>query len=140
MTKKLLATPNYPLSAKLLVEQGFRSWEFAGYFQDDWRVTHWLTLNLGVRWEVFTPFTEVANRAANLADISSGKILIAGQNGVGPTAGVPTNWHSFAPRVGFAATIAPKTVLRGGFGISFWPPNTGTGSSSPVTGFHSAAA
>ena len=107
-----------------------RSWEFAGYVQDDWRVTHWLTLNLGVRWEVFTPFTEVANRAANLADINSGKILIAGQNGVGPTVGVPTNWHSFAPRFGFAATVTPKTVLRGGFGISFWPPNTGTGSNS----------
>ncbi len=126
----LLGFPTTEQRTKLLVEQGFRSWEFAGYIQDDWRVTHWLTLNLGVRWEVFTPFTEVANRAANLADISSGKILIAGQNGVGATVGVPTNWHSFAPRFGFAATVAPKTVLRGGFGISFWPPNTGTGSNS----------
>ena len=126
----LLGFPTTEQRTKLLVEQGFRSWEFAGYVQDDWRVTHWLTLNLGVRWEVFTPFTEVANRAANLADISSGKILIAGQNGVGPTVGVPTNWHSFAPRFGFAATVTPKTVLRGGFGISFWPPNTGTGSNS----------
>jgi len=126
----LLGYPTTETRTKLLVEQGFRSWEFAGYLQDDWRATHWLTLNLGVRWEVFTPFTEVANRAANLADIASGKILIAGQNGVGPTVGVPTDWHSFAPRIGFAATVAPKTVLRGGFGISFWPPNTGTGSNS----------
>ena len=126
----LLGFPTTEQRTKLLVEQGFRSWEFAGYVQDDWRVARWLTLNLGVRWEVFTPFTEVANRAANLADISSGKILIAGQNGVGPTVGVPTNWHSFAPRFGFAATVTPKTVIRGGFGISFWPPNTGTGSNS----------
>ena len=71
-----------------------------------------------------------ANRAANLPDITSGKIVIAGQNGVGATAGVDTDWHSFAPRFGFAATVAPRTVLRGGFGISFWPPNTGTGSNS----------
>jgi hypothetical protein len=79
---------------------------------------------------VFTPFTEVANRAANLPDLTTGKIVIAGQNGVGATAGVDTDWHSFAPRFGFAATVAPRTVLRGGFGISFWPPNTGTGSNS----------
>ena len=126
----LLGYPTTESRTKLLVEQGFRSWEFASYFQDDWRVTHWLTLNLGGRWEVFTPFTEVANRAANLADINSGKILIAGQNGVGSTVGVPTDWHSFAPRVGFAATVAPRTVLRGGYGISFWPPSTGTGSNT----------
>ncbi|MEO8049057.1 MAG: TonB-dependent receptor [Acidobacteriota bacterium] len=126
----LLGYPTTENRTKLLVYQGFRSWEFAGYFQDDWRATHWLTLNLGVRWEVFTPFTEVANRAANLPDLSTGKIVIAGQNGVGATAGVETNWHSFAPRFGFAATVTPKTVLRGGFGISFWPPNTGTGSNS----------
>ena len=126
----LLGFPTLETRTKLLVWQGFRSSEFATYFQDDWRVNRWLTLNLGIRWEVFTPFTEVANRAANLADIGSGKILIAGQNGVGPTVGVPTDWHSFAPRIGFAATIAPRTVLRGGFGISFWPPTTGTGSNA----------
>ena len=126
----LLGYPTTEQRTKLLAWQGFRSSEFATYFQDDWRITRWLTLNLGLRWEVFTPFTEVANRAANLADINSGKILIAGQNGVGPSVGIPTDWHSVAPRFGFAATVAPKTVLRGGFGISFWPPTTGTGSNA----------
>ena len=37
----------------------FRSWEIGGYIQDDWRATRWLTLNLGVRYDIFTPFTEV---------------------------------------------------------------------------------
>jgi hypothetical protein len=126
----LLGYPAQTLRTKLLVWQGFRSTEFASYVMDDWRVTRWLTLNLGIRYEVFTPFTEVANRASNLADIASGKILVAGQNGASASAGVPTDWHSVAPRVGFAATLTPRTVLRGGFGISFWPPTTGTGSNA----------
>lgn len=125
----LLGYPAITTRQLYLVFPGFRSTEFAGFVQDDWRATRWLTLNLGVRYEVFTPLTEVANRASNV-DISTGKVIIAGQNGVGSTVGIGTDWNSFAPRFGFAATINPKTVVRGGFGISFYPGNTGTASNS----------
>ena len=123
----LLGYPAATARLRLLVYPGFRSTEFAGYIQDDWRATRWLTLNLGVRYEVFTPFREVANRAANL-DIGQRKIVTAGQNGVSNTAGVETDWASIAPRFGFAATLSPRTVIRGGFGLNFYPATSGTGS------------
>ena len=59
----------YPASttvSRLLVWPGWRLWESAAYFQDDWRVNRWLTLNLGVRWDYLGPITEVANRISNV--------------------------------------------------------------------------
>jgi outer membrane receptor protein involved in Fe transport len=46
--------------------QKMRTWEIGGFIQDDWRATDWLTLNLGVRYDIFTPFTEVSSSYANL--------------------------------------------------------------------------
>ncbi len=108
-----------------LVWPGMRTTEFAVYLQDDWRATRWLTLNLGVRWEVFTPFTEVANRIANV-DLAAGKIIVAGREGVSRSAGVATDWNDIAPRFGFAATLDRRTVLRGGYGLNFYAANYGS--------------
>jgi hypothetical protein len=90
------------------------------YMQDDWRATSWLTLNLGLRYDVFTPFTEEQNRMSNL-DLSGPTLLVAGQNGVSETAGVKTDWSNLGPRVGFAATMPRRMVLRGGYGIIYFP-------------------
>jgi hypothetical protein len=83
-------------------------------------VAHWLTLNLGFRYDYYGPNSEVANRISNI-DLVQGKIIIAGQNGVSSSAGVQPDHLDFSPRFGFAATIAKRTVLRGGYGISFVP-------------------
>ena len=48
-----------------LIAPGLRVWEPSGYFQDDWRVLDRLTLNLGIRYDVFTPFTEAHNHISN---------------------------------------------------------------------------
>jgi hypothetical protein len=106
--------------SKYLVSPGLRNWEVAGYVQDDWRVKPWLTLNVGLRYDYYGPNTEVANRISNV-DLVQKQIVIAGQNGVSSSAGVRADWNNFAPRFGFAATITKKTVLRGGYGISFVP-------------------
>jgi len=92
----------------------------AAYVQDDWRVARWLTLNVGLRYDYYGPNSEVADRISNV-DLVTGKIIIAGQNGVSSSAGVLPDRLDFAPRIGFAATIAKGTVLRGGYGISFVP-------------------
>ena len=100
----------------------YQTWEPSFYFQDDWRVRQNLTLNLGIRYDVFTPFTEKFNHISNF-DPSTASIVQAGVNGVSRTAGVRTDYHDLAPRFGFAYTLRPSTVLRGGFGIAFFPSN-----------------
>ncbi|HEY1947756.1 MAG TPA: TonB-dependent receptor [Bryobacteraceae bacterium] len=100
----------------------YQTWEPSVYIQDDWRATRWLTVNLGARYDVFTPFTERHSGLSNF-DPTTGQIIVAGQNGVSATAGVKTDYSNLAPRVGFAATMGQGFVLRGGYGITYFPGN-----------------
>ena len=92
------------------------------FVQDDWRATSNLTLNLGLRYDVFTPYTEQDNHLVNV-DIARSAILVAGQNSVSRTAGIQTDYSNLAPRLGFSATLPALTVVRGGYGLSFYPGN-----------------
>ncbi len=105
---------------------GQRGSEIGLYFADDWRLTKKLTLNLGLRWDYYSPFSEVANRWANF-NLVTGKIDIAGQNGVDQNAGVQPYYKNFGPRFGFAYQALPHTVLRGGFGLFYNPTGSESG-------------
>jgi len=108
-----------------LVQQGFRMWEPSGYLQDDWRARSWLTLNLGVRYDIFTPYTEVHGRISNY-DPFTGLLVspsLPGNQQSNSTGMVTTPYTDLAPRVGFAATLKHNTVVRGGFGLTFFPTN-----------------
>lgn len=99
---------------------GTRSWEDGFFIQDDWRVTNRLTLNLGLRWDIYTQPIEVDDRQANF-DIATGALVIAGSNG-GSRALVPNDYRNFGPRAGFAYQLTGdgKTVVRGGFGLFYF--------------------
>ena len=99
---------------------GMSWWEISAYFMDDFRVSPKLTLNLGLRYDIFTPEVEDHNRLANF-DFSTGQFVRAGMSGVSRSGNVVTNLHNFAPRIGFAYTPFDdnKTVLRGGYGIFY---------------------
>ncbi len=115
-----------------LVPPDYRSWEPSGFAQDSWKVSPQLTLLLGVRYDVYTPFTEAHNHISNFdylqalgstqATVSSA-LKIAGVNGVSATAGIPTNYDNVAPRLGFSYSATPATVIRGGYGLSYFPGN-----------------
>jgi outer membrane receptor protein involved in Fe transport len=101
----------------LLVFAGIRGTEYGAYFQDDWRVNDRLTLNLGLRYEYDTRFSEVANRWTNF-DVATGKLLIAGFNS-DRDVGVLRDANNFAPRFGFAYRGTQTTVVRGGIGVFY---------------------
>jgi Carboxypeptidase regulatory-like domain/TonB dependent receptor len=105
-----------------LVPPHYRTWEPSFYIQDDWHATSKLTLNLGVRYDIFTPFTDANNALSNF-DPRTGAIIVAGQNGVNDYAGLHTTWTNVAPRIGFAYSFLTTWVLRGGFGMSYVPEN-----------------
>ncbi|MEJ7608890.1 MAG: hypothetical protein WKF37_22110, partial [Bryobacteraceae bacterium] len=90
------------------------------YIRDEWRATRTLTLNLGLHYEINTPFVEDNDIWANF-DPSTGRQLLAGQDGVSRTAGIQTDHSAWGPRVGFAWTPERRTVLRGGFGMYYEP-------------------
>ena len=104
-----------------------RNWETGFFGQDDWRVTNRLTLNLGIRYDLYTWPYEANNQQANF-DPSSGKLVLAGTNGWGKSL-INTDKNNFAPRIGFAYDLSGtgKTVVRGGYGIFYFLDRGGVG-------------
>jgi hypothetical protein len=97
----------------------FRTSDYGIFFQDDWKLRPNLTLNLGIRYEYYTPLRETQNRISN---------LVLGQNGLADAHVAVSDQlfnpdrNNFAPRLGFAwspAAFNQKTVLRGGIGVSY---------------------
>jgi outer membrane receptor protein involved in Fe transport len=112
-----------------MVKPLIEAWEPSFYAQDSWRATPSLTLNLGVRYDVFTPYTEAHGNYSNF-DLSDfgficGKINSYCTGKQSATLGVNTDYKDFSPRVGFAQTIGSKTVVRGAFGMTYFPPDVG---------------
>lgn len=97
--------------------------EHGYYFQDDWRAMRNLTLNLGVRWELFLPPNEQNSIQASLNGASGVTPTNTNDNLtiVRSTNWYKTDWNNFAPRVGFAWDIKGdgKTALRGNYGIFY---------------------
>ncbi len=119
---------------------------FALYLQDDWKLARKLTMTLGVRWELEPPITERYNRTNRGFDFvtpnpisaaaqaayarnpvtalpedqfrTPGGLLFAGVNGV-PRGLYDSDANNFAPRIGVAYQLRPKTVLRAGYGVFF---------------------
>jgi hypothetical protein len=128
---------------------------YAIYAQDDWRVNHRLTVNIGLRYDVqrglrerhnhlnrgfcltcVNPLTNDATYQANVSSLANnaawsaaginaaslttvyGGIEFAGDNGQSRDA-YDTDWGNVGPRIGVAYVLDPKTVLRGGFGITY---------------------
>jgi hypothetical protein len=119
-------------------------WYIGAYFQDDWKVGPKLTLNLGLRWDLFTPYAETRGYQANFipqgGNGATGNYYISNQgcqtaratffNTVAALSNINVDCVSgltlgnaqksnFAPRVGFAYRLRPALVVRGGFGTAF---------------------
>ncbi|HZT32619.1 MAG TPA: TonB-dependent receptor [Bryobacteraceae bacterium] len=121
----------------LAVVPGNRYRYLAGYVQDDWKVTRKLTLNIGLRYDLFFPRTEAHNNLSGfdpgVANPGAGSRLGAisflgnGPGRSGLSSFADTYYKNFGPRFGLAYALTEKTVLRGGYGIYFAPGNATAG-------------
>jgi len=123
----------------------------AFYFGDTWHVTDKLTLNLGLRYEIQGPWSERYDRLSYFnPDAKSylnqflppGSPLVRGDVFLVPPGeqnNVPLDKTNFAPRLGLAYSVTPKTVLRGAYGI-FWVPNYVSFALNPINDSVNAAA
>jgi hypothetical protein len=96
----------------------YRQRQYFLYYQDDFRVSSKLTLNLGLRWEFATPRWERDNVLSNF-DPATNSILTAKNGGLYNRTLVNPDYKDWAPRLGLAYSIDPKTVVRSGYGISY---------------------
>ncbi len=100
-------------------------WRYFFYGQDTWRITPKLTLNYGLRWELYMPETVNGKGQGGFANPvvgsnpGDGVIRVAGYGAYGTNGNVANDWHAFAPRLGVAYSMNEKTVIRMGFGISY---------------------
>ena len=99
---------------------------FGAYFQDDWKLSSRLTLNLGVRYELYSQPVDARDRGS-LFSAGTGKFVVPAEPGF--TRAIVDGHHkNFAPRFGFAYSASNKWTMRGGAGVFFGPrsPNQQT--------------
>jgi len=100
-----------------------RQKRFFFYGQDTWRASSKLTINYGLRWEIYFPETVNGKGNGGFANIvdngGAGGIRVAGFGPYATNGNISNDWHAFAPRFGVAYQLTPKTVIRAGYGRSY---------------------
>jgi hypothetical protein len=99
-------------------ETGRRNYNLGLFFQDDWKFTSKLTLNLGIRYEFESPLT-IATNIYSRIDPATGTMLAAGRNGTSDSLNINTPKGNFSPRIGAAYSLNNKTVIRAAFGTFY---------------------
>jgi len=98
-----------------------RQWYIFGFLSDKWQVTPKLTLDLGVRYEVYPPPTPRKAAGFSNYDPATNTLIVAGVGGNPLDMGLAKHYGNLGPRFGFAYRLNEGTVVRGGFGVSYSP-------------------
>ena len=128
----ILGIPNTSGISNFL-QGDIRNKYYGMFFQDDWKLSPKLTVNLGLRYEIFSPPVERNNKQANFV-VADQKLVYAGNqkplgvptryiedvpSGIDDRSLVKTFYNNLAPRVGFAFQARPSVVIRGGGGVFY---------------------
>ncbi len=97
-----------------------RQTQVFAFVHDTYQVSSRLTLDLGLRWELYTPIKPRYAGGASNYDPNTNSLLIAGYGENDLANNVKTDWNNFAPRIGFSYRMGGKSVVRGGYGVSFY--------------------
>src|SRR6202521_5412644 len=108
-----------------LVQPQEKLWKYAFYGQDTWQVTPKLTLTLGLRWDYMSPIFTPDGQSVGNIDIATDTLLLT--NLAGKYAGVTTPKTEISPRLGVSYLLSENTVLRGGYGRSYYMNADGAG-------------
>jgi len=122
----LLGQPNQVGRDLPIIFPAYRAWEDNLFVSDKWVVSQKLTLDLGLRWELYPPGTPAETGGFSNYNPGNNTLVIAGVGGNPDNLGMKKRWALFAPRIGVAYRMNEKTVIRSGFGISYapFPDNT----------------
>lgn len=123
------AVDSSSVTQNAVAETGGRYKDYAAYIQDDIKVSSRLTVNLGLRWDVWSPFKEVANRMSFFNPLAPnpaagghlGALEFAGSGPFSCNCDNPIRTHylNLGPRVGLAYRVDDKTVVRSGFAVTY---------------------
>jgi len=108
-----------------LVQPQEKLWKYAFYGQDTWQVNRKLTLTLGLRWDYMSPIFTPDGQSVGNIDVTTDTLLLT--NLAGKYAGVTTPKTEFSPRIGVAYRLPHETVLRAGYGRSYYMNADGAG-------------
>jgi hypothetical protein len=90
------------------------------FVQDTWRITRKLTLSYGLRWDTWFPDYSLNSGQGGRYDVTNNTVYIPGVGGNSLSGNSQIQWSNFSPRVAIAYAVDPKTVIRGGYGRSYF--------------------
>lgn len=143
----LLGTPTASGKSSQFIKMNSFENQYATFIRDRWRVKPNLTIDLGLRWELYPNRWRSGGLGIESYDPATNEALIGGRGGIPQDNGVGYSKKLFAPRVGFAWQATDNTVVRSGYGITYhshpwgaqalrgWFPLTVVASFSGVNGF-----
>ncbi len=131
----LLDVPNQAGRDLATYFPSLRGWQLFGFGQDKWTVSPKLTVDLGLRWEFYPPYTPQFAGGFSNYNPTNNTLVLAGLGNNPRDLGIKKRYTYFAPRLGFAYRATESTVIRSGFGISYTPfPDNNYAYNYPVRG------
>jgi hypothetical protein len=107
---------------KALDRPGTKHWAVFAFVQDKWQVNSKLTVDIGLRWEYYTPLVGIEDQGGlSNYDPTNNTVRVAGYGDIPQNIGVESTWTNFAPRLGVSYRFDEKTVFRAGFGTTIIP-------------------